>query len=132
MKRLKKIPKFKDEDAEREFWSSADSTEYLDWSKAQKLVLPTGMQTPSDRGKRGHLAVAISIVEEDDAYVLFFDDLHLNESAGRRTWEHKKFVTTAVVPKEKLQTMNFSTDEMAGMGLTILGSLKAMYDEQKS
>jgi predicted DNA binding CopG/RHH family protein len=40
MKRLKKIPKFKDEDAEREFWSKADSTEYIDWSKAQKLVLP--------------------------------------------------------------------------------------------
>jgi predicted DNA binding CopG/RHH family protein len=40
MKRLKKIPKFKDEDAEREFWSKADSTEYIDWSNAQKLVLP--------------------------------------------------------------------------------------------
>lgn len=40
MKRLKKIPKFKDEDAEREFWSKADSTEYIDWSKAQRLVLP--------------------------------------------------------------------------------------------
>ena len=40
MKRLKRIPKFKDEDAEREFWSSADSTEYIDWSKAQKLILP--------------------------------------------------------------------------------------------
>src|SRR5437764_14033743 len=40
MRRLKKIPKFKDEDAEREFWSKADSTEYIDWSKAQKLVLP--------------------------------------------------------------------------------------------
>jgi len=40
MKRLKKIPKFKDEDAERDFWSKADSTEYIDWSRAQKLVLP--------------------------------------------------------------------------------------------
>jgi predicted DNA binding CopG/RHH family protein len=40
MKRLKKIPKFKDEDAEREFWAKADSTEYIDWSRAQKLVLP--------------------------------------------------------------------------------------------
>ena len=40
MKALKKIPKFKDEDAEREFWSKADSTEYVDWSKAQKVVLP--------------------------------------------------------------------------------------------
>jgi len=41
MKRLKKIPKFKDEDAEREFWGKADSTEYIDWSKAKKLVLPS-------------------------------------------------------------------------------------------
>jgi predicted DNA binding CopG/RHH family protein len=40
MKRSKKIPKFKDEDAEREFWAKADSTEYIDWSRAQKLVLP--------------------------------------------------------------------------------------------
>ena len=40
MKRLKKMPKFKDEDAEREFWSKADSTEYVDWSRAQKLLLP--------------------------------------------------------------------------------------------
>src|SRR5213595_1493017 len=40
MKRLKKIPKFKEEDAEREFWSEADSTEYIDWSKAKRIVLP--------------------------------------------------------------------------------------------
>ena len=40
MKPSKKIPKFKDEDAERDFWSKADSTEYIDWPKAQKLVLP--------------------------------------------------------------------------------------------
>ncbi len=62
----------------------------------------------------------------------FSSTLHLSDSTGRRTWEHRKFVTTAVVPKEKLQTMNFSTDEMAGMGLTILGSLKAMYDPKKN
>ena len=40
MKTLKKIPTFKDEDAEREFWSTADSTEYLDWSKAKRVTLP--------------------------------------------------------------------------------------------
>jgi len=40
LRRLKKIPKLKDEDAEREFWAKADSTEYIDWSKAQKVVLP--------------------------------------------------------------------------------------------
>ena len=32
----KQIPEFKDEDAEREFWASADSTEYLDWSSAKR------------------------------------------------------------------------------------------------
>jgi predicted DNA binding CopG/RHH family protein len=33
-KKLKKIPKFKNEDEEAEFWNTHDSTEYLDWSKA--------------------------------------------------------------------------------------------------
>lgn len=40
MKPRKKIPTFKDEDAEREFWTTADSTEYIDWSKARRIVLP--------------------------------------------------------------------------------------------
>lgn len=37
---LKKIPKFKCEDAEREFWATADSTEYFDWAKAQVVRFP--------------------------------------------------------------------------------------------
>lgn len=40
MKPRKKIPTFKDEDAEREFWAKADSTEYIDWSQAQRIMLP--------------------------------------------------------------------------------------------
>lgn len=40
MKQLKKIPSFKSEDEEREFWATHDSTEYIDWSKAQKTVFP--------------------------------------------------------------------------------------------
>ena len=40
MKTRKKIPTFKDEDAERDFWAKEDSTEYIDWSKAQRLTLP--------------------------------------------------------------------------------------------
>ena len=31
---LKKIPKFKNEAEEAEFWATHDSTEYVDWSKA--------------------------------------------------------------------------------------------------
>lgn len=40
MKKLKSIPRFKNEDEEDEFWSSHDSTEYFDWSKAKKVVFP--------------------------------------------------------------------------------------------
>jgi predicted DNA binding CopG/RHH family protein len=40
MKKLKQIPQFKSEDEERNFWSTHDSTEYVDWSKAEKAVFP--------------------------------------------------------------------------------------------
>ena len=36
MNKNKKIPKFKSEDEERAFWAKSDSSDYLDWSKAQK------------------------------------------------------------------------------------------------
>jgi predicted DNA binding CopG/RHH family protein len=36
----KKIPRFKNEDKEREFWAREDSTPYVDWSKARRAVLP--------------------------------------------------------------------------------------------
>jgi len=34
-----KIPKFRTEEEERNFWSSHDSTEYIDWSKAKDVTL---------------------------------------------------------------------------------------------
>ncbi|OHD68132.1 MAG: hypothetical protein A2W19_01935 [Spirochaetes bacterium RBG_16_49_21] len=40
MKTLKKIPKFKNENDEINFWERNDSTEYIDYSKAKKLSLP--------------------------------------------------------------------------------------------
>ncbi len=40
MKKLKKVPNFKTEQEEREFWESRDSSEYLDLSKAERAVLP--------------------------------------------------------------------------------------------
>ena len=36
----KKIPKFNNEDEEREFWATHDSTDYIDWSKAEPGVFP--------------------------------------------------------------------------------------------
>jgi len=40
MKDYKKIPEFKTEDEEREFWSNHDSSEYIDWNKADKATFP--------------------------------------------------------------------------------------------
>ena len=39
-KALKPIPKFTSEAQERKFWEKNDSTEYVDWLKAQRAVFP--------------------------------------------------------------------------------------------
>ncbi|MBF0410406.1 MAG: BrnA antitoxin family protein [Candidatus Riflebacteria bacterium] len=36
----KKIPNFKNEQEEREFWLTHDSCDYVDWSDAQRVVFP--------------------------------------------------------------------------------------------
>ena len=38
MKKYKEIPDFKSEVEEREFWSKNDSTEYVNWEKAEKVT----------------------------------------------------------------------------------------------
>ena len=40
MSKLKKIQKFRTEDEEHEFWSTHDSTEYVDYTKAKKVLFP--------------------------------------------------------------------------------------------
>lgn len=37
---MKKLPKFKTEREESDFWSTHDSTEYLDYSKAKMVLFP--------------------------------------------------------------------------------------------
>jgi hypothetical protein len=37
MKVRKKVPTFKNEDAERAFWAKNDTTEYLDWCGAERI-----------------------------------------------------------------------------------------------
>lgn len=38
-KQLKPTPKFANEADERAFWETHDSTDYLDWTKAKRVVL---------------------------------------------------------------------------------------------
>jgi len=42
MKNVKKkrIPEFRNEDEEREFWASHDSTDYIDWPEAKEVIAP--------------------------------------------------------------------------------------------
>ena len=37
---MKRIPKFSSEAEERNFWDAADSTEYIDWKKAKRVIFP--------------------------------------------------------------------------------------------
>lgn len=39
MPRKKQIPKFKNEDEERAFWDTHDSTDYVDWTKGKRVTL---------------------------------------------------------------------------------------------
>ena len=34
------IPRFRSEEQERRFWSEADSGDYVDWSKGERVVFP--------------------------------------------------------------------------------------------
>jgi len=40
MKKLNKIPKFKNEDEERDFWANNDSSKFIDWSKSKSASFP--------------------------------------------------------------------------------------------
>ena len=40
MNKLKAVPHFKTEAEERKFWETHDSTDYVDWSKAQRMRFP--------------------------------------------------------------------------------------------
>jgi hypothetical protein len=57
---MKTIPEFKNENDERNFWSTADSTEYVDWpaGKRRKLVhLKPSLRTIS-------LRLPVSMIED--------------------------------------------------------------------
>ncbi len=34
------VPTFKNEDAERDFWATHDSAEFVDWAKAKRAIFP--------------------------------------------------------------------------------------------
>ena len=40
MAKMKRLPKFRSEDEEREFWARHDVTDYVDWRSARRVRFP--------------------------------------------------------------------------------------------
>jgi len=56
-KNLKTLPTFRSEEEERNFWARRDSADYIDWTKAKRVVFPN--LTPSVRTISSRLPVTI-------------------------------------------------------------------------
>ena len=56
-KKRKTVPAFASEAEERKFWEPHDSSDYLDWSKAERVRLPN--LTPSTKSISPRLPVAL-------------------------------------------------------------------------
>jgi predicted DNA binding CopG/RHH family protein len=68
-RKLKPIPRFASDDEAAEFWDTHDSTEYIDWSRAQRAVFPNlklSTQTISLRMPTGLLAELRMIANSRD------------------------------------------------------------------
>jgi hypothetical protein len=64
--RIKEPPSFASEAEERAFWETHDSTDYLDWSQAQRVRFPnlrpsTTVISPSACGARRNTQLAESL-----------------------------------------------------------------------
>lgn len=83
MKKLKKIPKFKNEKQEKEFWSKNDSVDYIDWSKARSDFkfpnLKPSTETISLRLSKSMLNEIKTIANEKDVPYQSFIKIILDE-----------------------------------------------------
>lgn len=69
MKKLKKIPRFKTENDERDFWATHDATDYFDMSSLQRASFPNlkpSTQVISLRMPAGLLADVKTLANKQD------------------------------------------------------------------
>ena len=99
----KPIPQFNNEDEEREFWATHDSTEYIDWSKAEK--------NPSfSRLKPSTRTVSIRLPESLIAA--------LKTLANKRDVPYQSLVKIFLAEKVKEETTDYSTGSHDDVELT--------------
>jgi len=92
MKRPRAIPKFHSEDEEREFWDSHDLTDYFDFSRAERVVLPNlrpSTRTISLRLPEGLLADLKVLANRLDVPYQSLMKIYLAESVMREMREGK-------------------------------------------
>ncbi len=82
---LKQLPEFANEDEEREFWDTHDSTEYVDWSKAKRAK---GSKKKWCKGKLGieHNYKPIPIKEKWSFVTAPADEIKHESYGGRVFW----------------------------------------------
>lgn len=88
MDKFKKIPNFKNEAEEREFWQKNDTTDFVDWSKAKKNVdfpnLKPSTKTISLRLPESMLNSLKIMANENDVPYQSFIKIILNEKIKER------------------------------------------------
>jgi predicted DNA binding CopG/RHH family protein len=93
-KNIKAIPAFRSEDAEREFWATADTTEYFDFSKARRVAFPNlkpSTATISLRLPQGMLDELRVLANQRDVPYQSLLKVFLSErlAAERHTGQHR-------------------------------------------
>lgn len=81
-KKFKEIPKFKNEDEERDFWAKADSSEYFDFSKPVKASFPNlklSTQTVSIRLSQSLLDALKTVANKKDVPYQSLMKVYLSE-----------------------------------------------------
>jgi predicted DNA binding CopG/RHH family protein len=91
MKKLKKLPRFRSEDQEREFWAVHDATDYFDMSRAKRAVFPNLKPTTesiSIRLPKYLLAQLKELASAKDVPYQSLMKMYLSQQIGRELGRH--------------------------------------------
>jgi predicted DNA binding CopG/RHH family protein len=109
--RFKTVPAFANEDEEREFWATADSTEYVDWSKAHRVTFPNlrpSTTTISLRLPDTLLTELRALANERDVPYQSLLKVYLAERVAterRVGWSNRRLQPTIPRPKARAKTV---------------------------
>ena len=92
MKQKKRIPEFKTEKEERKFWETHDSADYIEYSKAERVLFPNlkpSVKTISIRLPEGLLESLKVIAHKNDIPYQSLMKIILSERVKQELTSHK-------------------------------------------